>query len=57
MFGLSFCSIDPLITLKLCPEAAEAAPVVGAEPPKVGEHGVHEGDVAGGARGAAKSLL
>ena len=42
--------------LKLCPEAAQAASVVGAELPKVGEHGVHEGDVAGGARGVAQSL-
>ena len=45
-----------LLLLKRCPEAAEAAPVVGAELPEVGEHGVHEGDVAGGAGGATKSL-
>ena len=45
-----------LLLLKRCPEAAEAVPVVGAELPEVGEHGVHEGDVAGGARGVAEGL-
>ena len=45
-----------LLLLKLSPEGAEAAAVVGAEPPEVGEHGVHEGDVARHARVAAAGL-
>ena len=44
------------LLLKLSPEGAEASAVVGAEPPEVGEHGVHEGDVARHARVAAAGL-
>ena len=39
-----------LLLLKFSPEGAEAPAVVGAEPPEVGEHGVHEGNVARHAR-------